>query len=205
MSEPPGDDAEAERVLRVRAKQFMRERIRTLRRALPRDAAAARSAALCSRLLELPAFAAARCVVGYVAFGKEADPSGVLARAHALGKRVGLVRVEDEQTLGARIYQPGDELEQSERGLLEPAARAPALADDEIELIVVPALGLDERGHRLGYGGGFYDRYLPRLHNAHRVAIAYDFQLLFVIPNTEQDVRVHCIVTDRRSLSIAAE
>jgi 5-formyltetrahydrofolate cyclo-ligase len=204
MSVPEHDQEQRERALRARAKQVMRQRMRAVRRALPASACAVRSAALCERLLSLPAFVAASSVVGYVAFGKEADPAQVLARAHELGKRVGLVRIEAAQTLGARLFRPGDALEQNPLGILEPGDGASRLGEDEIELIIVPALGLDERGYRIGYGGGYYDRFLPRAHNAHRVAIAYDFQLLFEIPNDEWDARMHGIVTDKRSLTIDA-
>lgn len=196
---------EEEQAVRARAKQLMREQMRRVRRALPHDACAARSAAVCERLIALPAFEAAQAVIGYVAFAKEADPSAALAAARERGKRVGLVRIEDEQHLSARLHQERDELCQSSRGMLEPLAGAPRIAESEIDLIIVPALGIDERGYRLGYGGGFYDRFLPALPHAQRVAIAYDFQLLMEIPNVDSDARMDWLVTDQRVVQIDAD
>jgi 5-formyltetrahydrofolate cyclo-ligase len=197
----PGSDAE--RALAIRAKQVLRQRMRSVRRVLPKDACAARSAALCSRIIELPAFARARTVVGYVAFGNEADPCAALARAHEGGKRTGLVRVEGAGRLSVRAHRPGDPLAAHPLGMREPRADAPTLAEAEIDVILVPALGVDERGQRLGYGKGYYDRFLPRLPNATAIVLVYDFQLLFEMPAVEGDHPVDYVVTDKRVVEIA--
>jgi 5-formyltetrahydrofolate cyclo-ligase len=66
---------------------------------------------------------------------------------------------------------------------------------------VVPALAVDPRGHRVGYGAGFYDRTLPRfVPPAVSIAVAFDFQLAVEVPTTEGDVAVSWIVTDAREL-----
>ena len=68
-------------------------------------------------------------------------------------------------------------------------------------MIVVPALAVDPRGHRIGYGAGYYDRTLPRFAPpAVRRAVAFDFQLVAEVPSTEGDVAVDWIVTDARAL-----
>ncbi len=193
-------DGEAEQALRVRAKQELRQRLRRVRAALPAAACAARSEAICARLCELEAFARASIVIGYVALRKEADPALVLRSAQQAGKRVGLVRVEQGGALGLHGYLPGDALVDNAYGIPEPAEDAPRLEPREVSLIVVPALAVDARGHRIGYGQGYYDRLLPRLPQAFKVAIAYDFQLLAEAPSTPGDVAVDCVVTDKRTL-----
>jgi len=68
--------------------------------------------------------------------------------------------------------------------------------------VLVPALALDSRGHRLGYGAGYYDRTLPRFcPPAVSIGVAYDFQLLVELPVTEGDVPCDWIVTDTRALA----
>jgi 5-formyltetrahydrofolate cyclo-ligase len=193
-------DANAEQALRAQAKQALRERMQSLRRVLPADAAAARSAALCARLCELEAFAKAQVVVGYCAYRKEANPNGALVRAAELGKAIGLPRVLEDAALSLHAYRAGDALEENMFGIGEPAAEAELIELEAVELIIVPALALDARGHRIGHGHGYYDRLLPRLPRAFKVAIGYDFQLLAELPEQPGDARVDCVVTDARVL-----
>jgi 5-formyltetrahydrofolate cyclo-ligase len=93
-----------------------------------------------------------------------------------------------------------------ERGLgfREPGDAAPEAA--ALDVIVVPALVVDPRGHRIGYGAGFYDRALARFAPpAHAIAVAFSFQLLAEVPVTEGDVPVSLIVTDERVIVPAAD
>jgi 5-formyltetrahydrofolate cyclo-ligase len=197
-------DEAGEQALRVRAKAELRERLRAVRRVLPEAACATRSQALCERLIALPEFASARVVVGYAAYRKEADAQLALHAAEQAGKNTGLVRVEPENALGVHRHRSGDALAENAYGILEPAPDAPRIELGDIDLILVPGLAVDERGHRIGYGQGYYDRLLPRLPRAFKVAVAYDFQLLAETPNTHADVAVDCVVTDERVLRVVA-
>lgn len=199
----PDLSASEEQALRARAKAELRERMRSLRRVMPQTACAERSAAICARLCELEEFERASSLAGYAAYRKEADPSAALARAEHAGKRIGLVRIEQDGRLGMRRHRTGEPLIENAFGILEPAPEAEALALGGVQLIVVPALAIDARGYRIGYGHGYYDRLLPELPAAFKVAIGYDFQLLSELPNTDGDAAVDCIVTDRRTLRVA--
>ena len=182
-------DEAAELALRTGAKQELRERLR-----------APRTRAICARLTELSAFAHARVVVGYTAYRKEADPAAALVLAEQAGKRVGLVRIDDAGELAVHAHRAGDVLAANAYGIDEPLPSAPRIDEGEVDLIVVPALAVDERGHRIGYGQGYYDRLLPRLAHAFKVAVAYDFQRLVETPNTPHDARVDCVITDVRTI-----
>lgn len=195
-------DEAGEQALRMRAKAELRERVRALRRVLPEAACVARSSALCERLVALPEFDRARVIVGYAAYRKEASVDGALRTAEAAGKSVGLVRVEPENALGVHLHRSADPLIENAYGILEPAEDAPRIELDAIDLIMVPALVVDERGHRIGYGQGYYDRLLPRLAHAFKIAVAYDFQLLAETPNTHSDVALDCVVTDERVVRV---
>lgn len=193
---------EVERALRARAKEALRGRMRGIRRLLPPDACAARSRALCERVLALPELQDARVVVGYVAVRKEADPAAVLAALRAEGRVIGLVRVLDEQRLALLRCEDGAALVENEQGLLEPPADAPALAPEDIDVILVPALAADAQGQRIGSGRGYYDRLLPSLPRAFKIALVYDFQLLAETPALPHDAPVDCVVSDERVLRV---
>jgi 5-formyltetrahydrofolate cyclo-ligase len=81
---------------------------------------------------------------------------------------------------------------------LQPPEHAPSVADGDVDLVIVPALAADERGHRIGYGKGFYDRLLPRLSGATRLCVIFDFELVAEVPNRPGDEMVDLIVTDAR-------
>lgn len=193
---------ERERLLRLRVKQELRRRMQRLRRVVPAEARAARAGRIILRLMELPVYQQARTVVGYSAIRDEVDPAALLEAAAASGKRLGLPRVEDDHKLSLRAFEPGQRLIDSALGIAEPGEDAPRLPVDEVDLILVPALVVDARGHRIGYGRGLYDRLLPTLVGAHAVAVAYDFQLIGELPDTEHDARVHTVVTDERTLAL---
>jgi 5-formyltetrahydrofolate cyclo-ligase len=195
-------DEAGEQALRMRAKAELRERLRALRRVMPEAACVARSTALCERLVALPELESARVVVGYAAYRKEASVELALRAAEAAGKTVGLVRVEPENALGVHRHRSGDVLIENAYGILEPAEDAQRIELTSIDLILVPALAVDERGHRIGYGQGYYDRLLPRLPHAFKVAVAYHFQLLAETPNTHADVALDCVVTDERVVRV---
>jgi 5-formyltetrahydrofolate cyclo-ligase len=196
-------DRAAEQALRARAKQELRVRMRSVRRVLPQTACVARSQAICEQLRELSPFALASTLIAYAAYRKEADPAPLLREAERLGKTVGLVRVEEDGGLGLHRYRTGDPLADNAFGIAEPSSLAARIEHAEVELVIVPVLAIDPRGYRIGYGHGYYDRLLPRLGRAFKVAIAYDFQLLAEMPNTDGDVPVDCIVTDKRTLLVS--
>jgi 5-formyltetrahydrofolate cyclo-ligase len=196
--------AEGEQLLRQRAKQELRRRMRALRSALPQEARTARAEAAARRLLELPAFAGARTVLVYAPIGAEAPVEPIVTAARAAGKVLALPRVDFEAgRLRLHRWDPTTALATGAMGVPEPPPDAPTVTEAEVDLVVVPALGVDVRGHRLGYGKGFYDQLLPTLPNALRVALAYDFQLLAELPDTPGDVPVHIVVTDARLLAVA--
>ncbi|HEX7479534.1 MAG TPA: 5-formyltetrahydrofolate cyclo-ligase [Polyangiales bacterium] len=185
--------------LQAAMKSELRKRMRSVRGVLPIEACAVRSQRACAALLSLPQYARASTVLAYVAMRKELDPRELVVHALAAGKRVALPRIDGE-TLSLHAYQPDDELETNAFGLQEPLASAPRIDAQQVELVLVPALALDPRGYRIGYGGGFYDRVLPLLLNAYKVGLAYDFQLISEAPVDAHDVPVDAVITDARCL-----
>lgn len=193
------EEERMQRYLRMYAKRELRTRMQSVRKVLPLSAVAERSAKACAAACALPEFAAARVVAGYVAMRKELDVEAVLKRAADGGARVVLPRIEPEG-LAFHVHVPGQPLVENDWGVLEPDAASERVEIAEIDLMLVPALALDLRGYRIGYGKSFYDRVLPHLTRGRSVGMVFDFQLLAEVPDEPHDVRVQHIVTDVRSL-----
>jgi 5-formyltetrahydrofolate cyclo-ligase len=88
-------------------------------------------------------------------------------------------------------------------GFLQPPAGSPRVPELDVGIVLVPALAVDERGHRIGWGKGFYDRLLPLVPDAVRIALVFDFQLVAEVPDTPGDERVDYVVTDSRVIATA--
>lgn len=198
LSGPP-ITPEEELFLRGRVKDEIRRRIRAVRRKLPPEARAARSAAIAERVAALEVFDGASTLMAYVSIHGEADPGPLVEIARAAGKALVLPRVDLETgEVVLHRHREGDPLEAGAFGVPEPSAEAEVVPDDEVDLVLVPALAVDPRGHRIGYGKGFYDRLLPRLERATSSALIFDFQLISEAPNMPGDVPVDLVVTDVR-------
>ncbi len=145
-------------------KRELRARMKTARASLSARERERADAAIRERLLSLDAWRGARTVYSYLSFGFEVDTTGVVEAAWAEGKVVALPRcVPGERRLEWFRVESLDGLVRSPLGMLEPS-RDEALmipsAGDASSLAIVPGLAFDREGHRLGYGGGYYDVFL---------------------------------------------
>ena len=174
----------------------LRARLRAERERLPRHTAESHAVEACARLLRLPCYESAAAVVAYAATGNELDPAPVVAAAIAAGKAVYFPRrMEDRLEF---LKAASDRLRPAAHGLLEPTDGEP-LPDGAVGTVfIVPGVGFDERGARLGRGAGCFDRALPRFAGAVRIGLAYEFQVLPFLPEAPWDVRMDTVVTEAR-------
>jgi len=178
--------------------------MRGLRASLPPEARQARSEAIAAALVALDAWQTAGTVALFASLSDEVDTGPLLAAARATGKRVVLPVVpEAPGPLVWRLAVDAEGVatprETNAWGIDEPDATAPTVDPGEIDLVVVPALVVDPRGHRVGYGRAYYDQSLPTLTRALRVVVGYEFQLLAEVPAEAHDVPGDHVVTDQRS------
>lgn len=196
----------AEDALRTAMKDEIRTRRRAVRRAMPHDARLARSSEITRRITELPEWERARTVLLFVSMRSEVQTGELVSRARAEDKRVAAPRMNATfDDLELVEWREGDGLEESGMMFLQPPASAPPIDGAEIDLAVVPALAVDARGHRIGFGKGFYDRLLPRLSRALRVAVIFDFERVAEVPDQPGDQPVHLVVTDARTIRAGSE
>jgi 5-formyltetrahydrofolate cyclo-ligase len=190
------------------AKQALRAGVLAARDALPHAVHAAGSQAIAQRLLALPEYAGAGVVILTLPFLSEWDVRHGVDAALAGGKRVALPRVDETVRMLAlhAIADLGQDIEAGYRGIPEPRLSTPVVDPGEVGFALVPGVAFDPAGHRLGYGGGFYDRLLPLLQPATpRVAAAFDLQVVAHVPAGAHDVTIHRIVTPTRILECHAE
>jgi 5-formyltetrahydrofolate cyclo-ligase len=184
--------------------------MRGLRKALPLSACAERSARIVDRLGALEPVATARGLALFwpIEEHHEVDLRALDGRLRARGARIAYPAV-DADGAGAMTFRFADDIgtmEEHALGFREPPPSAPAAAAGELDVILVPALAVDPHGHRIGYGGGYYDRALLRVAPpAIAVAVAFDFQLVAEVPVTEGDVAVAWVVTDARCMRAGAD
>jgi 5-formyltetrahydrofolate cyclo-ligase len=178
------------------AKDELRARMRRTRGALSPEERSRLAHDVTRRLFALPEMASAGTVLLFYSFGSEVATREMAERVWTEGKRL-LLPYVDGAAMEAAAVHAGDELVRAPYGAREPAVHRP-VDPEEVDVVVAPGLAFDRQGHRLGYGGGYYDRYLARLRpDAVRVGIGFAVQLVDQVPAGPADQRVDLVVTDR--------
>jgi 5-formyltetrahydrofolate cyclo-ligase len=134
----------------------------------------------------------------YLSFSSEAKTDKLVETLLANGIKVYAPRVEGKEMVAVPLVEDGD-FDLSDYGVREPIGQA---YDGEIEAAIVPFLAVDLRGVRLGYGGGYYDKFFAKHPEIFKVGYGYDFQIVDELPESETDVRLNAIVTDQRVIRI---
>lgn len=193
QDESRGDD-------RALPKVQARRRALDARDALPEAERERLAGAVRARALELPELAAAGTVMLFASFRSELDTAPIAEWVLRAGKTLCLPRVLGRRRMAAfRVTDPAADLVPGKWDIPEPREGLPEVPPEVIDLVFVPGSAFDEEGGRCGYGGGFYDTYLPLTRpDAPRVALAFEAQLVPKIACEAHDLPVTAIVTERR-------
>jgi len=140
-------------------KKTLRKETIAAMKGLPESVKAEADSQLTQRFIQLPAFQEAKTLATYLSMGHEFSTASLIQAALQLGKRVCVPRTYPQGRMEFVEYDP-DILEKTRFGLLEPNERGQVVDKSEIDLIHVPGLVFQSKGYRIGYGGGYYDRYL---------------------------------------------
>ncbi len=147
------------------AKRALRAEIRARERALDPGRKEESSAAICRALAALPQFAAAKIVLAYRGLAREIDTRAFLRETLAQGKTLLLPRCEPERALALCVVNDLDaDLTPGVFGIPEPKRSCVCVEPEAVDFALIPCVSFDRAGNRLGQGGGYYDRLLPRLH-----------------------------------------
>jgi 5-formyltetrahydrofolate cyclo-ligase len=181
-----------------RAKRGIRRTVLRERDALSPEARARWGELIAERFVTLPEVRRARSVMVFSSFGSEVPTGPLMERLGVLGVVVVLPRIEDAD-LVAVPYAPGDPVRPTSFGAVEPAD--PEVIDPaSLDVVGVPGVAFDRWGRRVGYGGGYYDRFLRGL-PAFAVGIAFGLQVVDgALPAGRFDLPVHAIVTEEETI-----
>jgi 5-formyltetrahydrofolate cyclo-ligase len=186
------------------AKAEIRARIIAEREALPEGLRREWCAAITTRLLALEGYGAARVIAAYASFRAEMDTAAFLAAALAAGKRLALPRVaaNRERLEFCYVTDPARDLAPGTWGIPEPAPHCERLpAGAPVDLVLAPGVAFTRRGDRLGYGRGFYDRFIAALPGRPLLAAAcYSMQVLDELPVESHDRRMNLLVTEGETI-----
>lgn len=159
-----------------------------------------KSKAIVSNILSTTEYKNADCIYAYISTRNEVDLANLIEAAWTDGKRIAVPRVCG-QDMDFYYIDSFDDLSKGNFGILEPAEHTEK-ADNKTALMLIPGVAYDKTGNRVGYGGGYYDRYLAKEHGHYIVAPAYEFQLVNEILTEEHDIRVDKIICESVVLSL---
>ena len=173
-------------------KKELRRQIRDQKRAMTEAEIVEKSEKLGVLFAASPLYQNAKTIYGYLPYNQEVRTTAMLEQAQRDGKRIAVPKILGD----TMIFVWLDDLTAVERGysgIPEPIDLTP-VADDPTALVLMPGMAFDREGHRCGYGGGFYDKFLASEPNHPTLALCYDFQVLPHLDTEEFDIPVDCVL-----------
>jgi len=131
----------------------------------------------------------------YCSVEREPCTLGIAEAALSAGKTVAFPFCFRGGIMQARAVSAVSELRPAMLGIPAPPEDAPVIAPEDLDIVIVPAIAFDEGGYRLGYGGGYYDRYLCSI-PAYTIGLARERLIKGSLPRESHDISVRCVVTE---------
>ncbi|MBC8500897.1 MAG: 5-formyltetrahydrofolate cyclo-ligase [Nanoarchaeota archaeon] len=176
------------------SKQTLRKEILVKRDSLSKDLVASKSNRIKKILFDLEEFVDSRKVHCYVSIDNEVQ-THVLIKEISESKKVFIPYVDGDEIKQTR-FLGFNKLKRGTFGILEPIN--PTQEDTNPDIVIVPGIVFDESGHRIGYGKGYYDKFLEENYDVLKIGLAFEFQILKGLPIDSHDVPVDIIITEKR-------
>ena len=174
-------------------KKEMRAQIRAKKRAMTESQIVSASARLGEKFRDCELYRNAKTIYGYLPYNQEVRTVPMLEQAIRDGKRVAVPKCYDRDMKFIYISDFEKEVAPGYANIPEPIADEP-VADDKTALVLMPGLAFDPQGHRIGYGGGFYDRFLAEEPDHPTLALCYGFQMVDHLETEEFDIPVDMVL-----------
>lgn len=179
----------------METKKDIRNNVLKIRSAISEKEWEEKSHLIYEKVIAHPFFLNADAVYCYVDYNHEADTHAIIEKAWKLHKKTAVPKVNGD-SMEFYYIKSFSELQEGHFHILEPAAAFPAA--DENVLVIMPGTAFDEKRNRIGYGKGYYDKYLQKHTNYRTMAIAFDFQIVEFIPADAYDICPEVIVTEEK-------
>ena len=173
-------------------KKALRRHIREQKRAMTEEEILRRSQRLGELFAATEEYRKAKAIYGYLPYNQEVRTVPMLQKALSDGKRVAVPKVYGD-TMRFIWLENMSKVANSEMGIPEPVEDGP-VADDKTALVLMPGVAFTKNGDRIGYGGGYYDRFLAAEPDHPTVALCYDFQMVENLPTEEFDIPVDAVI-----------
>ena len=174
-------------------KKTLRKTIRSMKRQFTHQQLDELSEDVIRKLMAEPRIMKAETIMLYYSLDDEVNTHNVIDELVRMGKRVVLPVVTSPTDMEVRLYTGPKDLRKGSFGILEPSGRS-FDSFDEIDVAVIPGMGFDEAGNRLGRGKGYYDRFLCRIPNAYKIGICFPFQKVEKVPVDGNDVKMDKVI-----------
>lgn len=186
-------------------KEILRKQFLAKRSKLPNKDAEEKSNIITNKLLDLQIYKNSSFIMSYIAFRKEVRTKKFIKHSISNGKRVGVpITVhKTKELIVSELKDFDNELVIGYYNILTPKSQyIRRVSPSIVDLVIVPGAVFDKDGYRIGYGGGYYDRFLKKLNkDAVTIGFAYDFQLVDSLPRSKYDIPVDYILTEKQLIS----
>lgn len=177
-------------------KAHLKESILEKRNSLPQKEIMGKSYEIKNELFNLEQYKKSRTVMFFVSFSSEVHTHEMI-KASLRNKTVVVPKVMNNEIEPSLIMDFDNLVPSGKFGILEPI-EAMKIAYKNIDIVLVPGIAFDKEGHRIGYGFGYYDKFLKKVPKAVKIGLCFDFQVVEKIPHEEHDVPVDMIVTEKK-------
>jgi 5-formyltetrahydrofolate cyclo-ligase len=179
------------------SKACLRRRLVAQRGTLSKRAILQKSAAIAGHVMRLPAFYASQTLMAYLALAQEVQTWRLIEAARQQHKRIVVPVIEGNALVAVELPIDKAQLQCGAYGILEPRCKQAAIRPEEIDFVLVPGLAFDRQGGRVGFGRGYYDRFLCQLPvTARFCGLAFNMQVVSHVPCMPYDICMHYVATE---------
>lgn len=189
-------------------KKVLREKMLKKRAELSQEEIIRKSKAIQDRLFNLKEYKKSNFIFSYISFKNEVNTHDIIKKSLAIGKRIGvpITIPKGRQLLVSEIKDFDEELEMGYYNILTPKREyIREIPPELIDMVLVPGLIFTPAGYRVGYGGGYYDRFFSKNKEIFKVGLCYEMQMVPKVPTIIYDIPVDCIITEKRTINCTGE
>jgi 5-formyltetrahydrofolate cyclo-ligase len=183
----------------MQEKKDIRREILRKRIALNEEELHFKSEAICQAFMTLPGYQNTSFIYIYMDFKNEVMTKSIITNAHQTGKKVAIPRICNNE-MNFYLLEEGQELDIGYFGIREPEEST--LVQNSEGIMIVPGIAFDEAGYRIGYGKGYYDRFLHNNQVKEKIALAFELQLVDQVPYDKHDIPMDMIITENRIIQV---